>query len=206
MSCICEYFVHSKDPDLSSSTTTDSKLSVNQLANKKETSSCGSDASATDFASAKAEIWLLKKSLRENHISIENLENLIKLMMERQNVMLTEIYHLKRLNYELREECRLQRDYHSMERNALLRELHDIRELLSSRSKMLEETILKNAELINAVQDANEKIYMMGMKYLKMKNSNCQQLAVQEYSKYSDECEESSEEEEKGTSDSESMD
>ncbi|XP_005186005.2 uncharacterized protein LOC101899594 [Musca domestica] len=190
MSCICEYFIHSKDRDIGVTSDSNSKISLPGSSNNKEVSSLGSDASASEIASARAEIWLLKKSVHENRISIENLENLVKVMMERQNVMLTEMYRLKRSNFELREECRIQRDYHSMERNAMLRELHDIRQLLSNRSKMLEETTLKNAELINSVQDANEKIYLMGMKYLKLKNVNYQPLMIKNYSESSDECEE----------------
>ena len=93
--------------------------------------------SATELAAARAEIWLLGKNLNEARITVENLEGLVKTLMDKQNTMLTEMYHLKRLNHELEEECRLQRDYHAMERNAMIRELHDIKLLLSTRSKQL---------------------------------------------------------------------
>lgn len=99
--------------------------------------STNSSVSATDLATAQAEIWVLKKAIYENRVSIENLENLVKTIIEKQNVMLTEMYRLKRINVELREECRMQRDYHTMERNAMVRELHDVKTLLCNRSKLL---------------------------------------------------------------------
>ncbi|XP_073816213.1 uncharacterized protein [Musca autumnalis] len=191
MSCICEYFIHSKDADQD---TNNSKSSINKSSNNKQAPSVVSQSSSvTDIATAQAEIWLLKKSISENRISIENLENLVKTMMERQNIMLSEMYRLKRINFELREECRIQRDYHSMERNAMLRELHDVRELLSNRSKILEETVLKNAELLNSVQDANEKIYLMGIKYLKIKNCNLKPICNGSFYESSEDDDESEE-------------
>lgn len=99
--------------------------------------STNSSVSATDLATAQAEIWVLKKAISENRVSIENLENLVKTIIEKQNVMLTEMYRLKRINVELRDECRMQRDYHTMERNAMFREMHDVKTLLCNRSKLL---------------------------------------------------------------------
>lgn len=57
--------------------------------------------------------------------------------MDKQNVMLSEIYHLKCLNKQLEDECHQQRDYHAMERNALITELQVVKELLQKRSKLL---------------------------------------------------------------------
>lgn len=102
------------------------------------------DVSATELAAARAEIWLLSKNLNEARITIENLEGLVKTLMDKQNTMLTEMYHLKRLNHDLEEECRLQRDYHAMERNAMIRELHDIKLVLGTRSKQLVSKRFKN--------------------------------------------------------------
>lgn len=99
--------------------------------------STNSSVSATDLATAQAEIWVLKKAISENRVSIENLENLVKTIIEKQNVMLTEMYRLKRINVELRDECRMQRDYHTMERNVMVREMHDVKTLLCNRSKLL---------------------------------------------------------------------
>uniref|UniRef100_A0A1A9WSF6 Uncharacterized protein n=1 Tax=Glossina brevipalpis TaxID=37001 RepID=A0A1A9WSF6_9MUSC len=126
-----------------------------------ECSSIRSEVSATELAAARAEIWLLTKKFSDAQISIENLESLLKLIIDKQSVLLSELYELKRVNAELKEECRMQRDYHTVERNAMIRELHNIKTLFSSRAALLEEATKKNNELTNAVQDAHEKIYVV---------------------------------------------
>lgn len=89
------------------------------------------------MASYKAEIWILRKNLSDANISIENLENLVKMVVLKQNELLSEMHELKIQNENMREECRIQRDYQTMERNAMMRELHDIKSLLINRTKVL---------------------------------------------------------------------
>ncbi|XP_065358640.1 uncharacterized protein LOC135952560 [Calliphora vicina] len=180
MSCICQYFVHTKDRQETEDPLTDASINQKDVLNAENAENSiealsNNDVSASELAAARAENWLLNKNLEEARITIENLESLIKTIMDKQNHMLTEMYNLKRLNQELEEECRLQRDYHAMERNAMIRELHDVKELLQQRSKLLEESLQKNNELSNAVEDANEKIYLMGVKYLRLKNARSYQ-------------------------------
>ncbi|KAM7359447.1 uncharacterized protein ACRADG_012719 [Cochliomyia hominivorax] len=176
MSCICQYFVHSKDhhysENPSAETNNDTALTGDNLENNDNSLTSNSNISASELSAARAENWILNKNLSDAHITIENLESLVKTIMDKQNVMLSEMYHLKRVNQELEDEARLQRDYHTMERNAMIRELYDVRELLQKRTKLLEETLQKNNELTNAVQDAHEKIYTMGIKYLRLKGDH----------------------------------
>lgn len=89
------------------------------------------------MAAAKAEIWVLKKNLNEAQISIENLENLVRTIILKQNELLGEMYELKNQNYELQDECRMQRDYQMMERNAMMREMQEIKTLLGDRTRIL---------------------------------------------------------------------
>lgn len=83
--------------------------------------------SASDLADCRAENWLLKKKLAEYEVTIENLEQLVSTIVEKQHQILSEMFHLRKENRELQSECHMQREYHSMERNALMRELHDLR-------------------------------------------------------------------------------
>ncbi|XP_012159066.1 uncharacterized protein LOC101460496 isoform X1 [Ceratitis capitata] len=185
MSCLCQYFVTSKnrkptDPstdgsDVSLFTPNTLALAVAKAEAKQEANKLNEEISATELAAAKAEIWVLKKNLNEAQISIENLENLVRTIILKQNELLGEMYELKNQNYELQDECRMQRDYQMMERNAMMREMQEIKTLLGDRTRILilqqEDTVTRNSELTSALQDANEKIYMMGMKFLKLKAS-----------------------------------
>ncbi|XP_017010364.2 uncharacterized protein [Drosophila takahashii] len=93
--------------------------------------------SASDLSDCRAENWLLKKKLLEYEVTIENLEQLVTTIVEKQHQILSEMFYLRKENRELQSECHLQREYHSMERNALMRELHDARSLSRSRSFLL---------------------------------------------------------------------
>ncbi|KAH8346367.1 hypothetical protein KR084_008088, partial [Drosophila pseudotakahashii] len=93
--------------------------------------------SASDLADCRAENWVLKKKLLEYEVTIENLEQLVTTIVEKQHQILSEMFYLRKENRELQSECHLQREYHSMERNALMRELHDARSLSRSRSFLL---------------------------------------------------------------------
>uniref|UniRef100_A0A0K8VKP2 Uncharacterized protein n=1 Tax=Bactrocera latifrons TaxID=174628 RepID=A0A0K8VKP2_BACLA len=146
MSCLCQYFVTSKNRKFIGHSTDGSDLSVftqNPLALTKEESKrdevtkLNEEVSATELAAAKAEIWVLKKHLSEAQISVENLENLVRTIILKQNELLGEMYELKNQNYELQEECRMQRDYQMMERNAMMREMHEIKTLLGDRTRLL---------------------------------------------------------------------
>ncbi|XP_037810227.1 uncharacterized protein LOC119602669 [Lucilia sericata] len=184
MSCICQYFVHNKERQDQADSYTDTAtipkdcISSENTENNNEPS-INTPISASELAAARAENWLLNKNLIDARITIENLESLVKTIMDKQNTMLTEMYHLKRLNQKLEEECRLQRDYHAMERNAMIRELHDVKELLQKRSKLLDETLQKNNELASAVQEVNEKFYLMDIKYIRLKEACSYQSSEQ---------------------------
>ncbi|XP_053952676.1 uncharacterized protein LOC128859688 [Anastrepha ludens] len=191
MSCLCQYFGTSKNRKLIGLNSEGSEVTVltpNTLPltknvtkdePKQDTASkLNEEVSATELAAAKAEIWILKKHLNEAQISIENLENLVRTIILKQNELLGEMYDLKHQNYELQDECRMQRDYQMMERNATMREMHEIKTLLGDRTRVLEDTVSRNSELTSALQDANEKIYMMGMKFLKLKASRSKRSNV----------------------------
>uniref|UniRef100_A0A1A9VEV0 FMN hydroxy acid dehydrogenase domain-containing protein n=1 Tax=Glossina austeni TaxID=7395 RepID=A0A1A9VEV0_GLOAU len=164
MSCVCQYFGNNATRPIPSPNCIDNDVDKKKPEEYvdpqiKGCSSTNSGVSATELAAARAEIWVLSKNLADAQISIENLESFLKCIIDKQSALLSELYALKRINSELQEESRMQRDYHAIERNAIIRELHNIKTLLSSRATLLEEERMKNAELTNAVQDANEKIY-----------------------------------------------
>uniref|UniRef100_A0A1B0A0D7 Uncharacterized protein n=1 Tax=Glossina pallidipes TaxID=7398 RepID=A0A1B0A0D7_GLOPL len=185
MSCVCQYFGNNATRTIPSSNCIENGVDKKNLEENVEpqikerecSSTSTRSVSATELAAARAEIWVLTKNLTDAQISIESLESFLKCIIDKQNALLSELYALKRINSELQEESRMQRDYHTIERNAIIRELHNIKTLLSSRAALLEEARMKNAELQNAVQDANEKIYVIGMKFLKLKTSRSRQCS-----------------------------
>ncbi|KAH8252004.1 hypothetical protein KR038_004658 [Drosophila bunnanda] len=93
--------------------------------------------SASELAKCRAENWLLKKKLREYEVTIENLEQLVSTLVEKQHHILSDIFNLRAENHELQSECHLQREYHSMERNALLKQLNDAQVLYQNRATTL---------------------------------------------------------------------
>lgn len=54
-------------------------------------------------------------------------------IMGKQHKILGEMNQLRKRNRELQIECNLQREYHSMERNALVKELHNVKTLSRER-------------------------------------------------------------------------
>ncbi|KAH8401989.1 hypothetical protein KR009_009024 [Drosophila setifemur] len=135
MSCICQYYTPGVDrpmPDPNTSPSTDDSPSSESHnptidADNEEESNTKISVSASDLADSRAENWLLRKKLREYEVTIENLEQLVTTIVEKQHQILSEMFNLRKENRELHSECHLQREYHSMERNALMRELHDVR-------------------------------------------------------------------------------
>ncbi|XP_037715413.1 uncharacterized protein LOC119550645 [Drosophila subpulchrella] len=146
MSCICQFYTPGEEVpgDLATDPlpTTDDIPSVPSPAKKVdkdllETKASETGVSASDLADCRAENWLLKKKLLEYEVTIENLEQLVTTIVEKQHQILSEMFYLRKENRELQSECHLQREYHSMERNALMRELHDARSSSRSRSFLL---------------------------------------------------------------------
>lgn len=90
--------------------------------------------SASSLSDCRVENWLLKKKLREYEVTIENLEQLVTTIVEKQHQILSEMFSLRKQNRELQSECHLQREYHSLERNALMKELHDAQIVCRSRN------------------------------------------------------------------------
>ncbi|XP_017018843.1 zinc finger CCHC domain-containing protein 10 isoform X2 [Drosophila kikkawai] len=147
MSCICEF--HSPVVD-SPKSLTQLPLPANDDGSSTEVtpkdageeepaepSVTDSAVSASDLADCRAENWLLKKKLREYEVTIENLEQLVSTLVEKQHQILSDMFNLRTENHELQSECHLQREYHSMERNALLKQLNDAQNrdmILESRS------------------------------------------------------------------------
>lgn len=83
----------------------------------------------SELADCRAENWLLKKKLEEHVLTIQNLEHLMTTIMDKQHKMLADVFQLRQRNQELQTECNLQREYHTMERNALMKELCNAKSL-----------------------------------------------------------------------------
>lgn len=77
----------------------------------------------SELAKFRSENWLLKKKLQENEVTIKNLEDLMSTIVNKQNQVMNEMIQLRKRNYELETECNLQREYHAIERNALIKEV-----------------------------------------------------------------------------------
>ncbi|XP_016977642.1 uncharacterized protein LOC108043442 [Drosophila rhopaloa] len=146
MSCICQFYTSSGDiprdlvtiplptaddiPTPDNSTQDAGAESLEPITHK-------SAMSTSDLADCSAQNWLLKKKLLEYEVTIENLEQLVTTIVEKQHQILSEMFYLCKENRELQSECHLQREYHSMERNALMRQLHDAQTLGQSRNFLL---------------------------------------------------------------------
>ncbi|KAH8298527.1 hypothetical protein KR044_009528 [Drosophila immigrans] len=152
MSCICQYIVSSSSP----LNGIDLLASVSLPSGNVETGAASATASVTqdetfvnaakeavtddkkisvcisDLAACRSENWLLKKKMREYEVTIENLEQLMTTIVNKQHQVLSDMFQLRKRNHELQIECNLQREFHSVERNALMQELHE----LKTRSQM----------------------------------------------------------------------
>ncbi|XP_039482055.1 uncharacterized protein LOC120445611 [Drosophila santomea] len=139
MSCICQFHdlgdIASRDLVAFPLPASDDMTVFNEV--DKESSEHNASKvrfSASDLSDCRAENWLHKKKLREYEVTIENLEQLVTTIVEKQHQILSEMFYLRKENRELQSECHLQREYHSMERNALMRDLHDAQILCRSRN------------------------------------------------------------------------
>ncbi|XP_060654360.1 uncharacterized protein LOC132789994 [Drosophila nasuta] len=146
MSCICQYIVNSSPPingiDLlasvalpesaetgvagatSSMSPEDTNLNTSKEAvtDDKKISVC-----ISDLAACRSENWLLKKKLLEYEVTIENLEQLMTTIVNKQHQVLSDMFQLRKRNHELQIECNLQREFNSVERNVLMKELHELK-------------------------------------------------------------------------------
>nr|XP_043066815.1 uncharacterized protein LOC108125053 [Drosophila bipectinata] len=151
MSCICEYYSGGEnnqtgddqvDPSLETTPTSDENgpAAANSTKEEENDSEAGTkdlEVSASDLADCQAENWLLKKKLLDYEVTIENLEQLVTTIVEKQHQILSEMFQLRKENRELLTECQMQREYHFMERNALMKELHDLRTLPVDKRRVL---------------------------------------------------------------------
>ncbi|XP_020803561.1 protein BFR2 [Drosophila serrata] len=147
MSCICEFHTPGVDSpkDLTPlplpTNDDDSSIAVSPKGAEPEEcsqeSGASSAVSASELADCRAENWLLKKKLREYEVTIENLEHLVSTLVEKQHQILSDMFNLRTENHELQSECHLQREYHSMERNALLKQLNDAQVLYQNQATTL---------------------------------------------------------------------
>ncbi|XP_055907347.1 uncharacterized protein LOC129942446 isoform X2 [Eupeodes corollae] len=126
------------------------------------------EVNASELTNCKAEILKLHKDLSSYRISSENMEVLMKKMIDEQHFLVTEIFELKKSNEDMRMQQVADRNNQALERSALIRELHEIKIQLRERSND-EKILQQNEALTNALKEANEKIYEMGIKYLKLR-------------------------------------
>ncbi|KAH8420991.1 hypothetical protein KR222_000626 [Zaprionus bogoriensis] len=167
MSCICQYIVNSS-PEMNEAQELENILlpganeaagdSVNMPENPidpiKEavTDDTKISVCVSELVNCRAENWLLKKKLHEHEVTIENLEQLMTTIMNKQHQILSEMFQLRKRNRELQVECNLQREYHSMERNALVKELHDVKTLARDRMANVHD----NEQLGEEEEDSNQ--------------------------------------------------
>ncbi|XP_022233297.1 uncharacterized protein LOC111081522 [Drosophila obscura] len=140
MSCICQYYAPGLDSNMDQVAfplATDEETPSENIIQDAEKESSEMTVSASDLADCRAENWLLKKKLMDYEVTIENLEQLVNIIVDKQHRILSEMFQLSKENRELQTECHLQREYHSMERNALMKQLHDVQTLSRNRSMEL---------------------------------------------------------------------
>ncbi|XP_002138583.3 zinc finger CCHC domain-containing protein 10 [Drosophila pseudoobscura] len=160
MSCICQYFAPVSDSGVDQveafPLATDEEGPSPENTNKEaDQETAERTVSASDLADCRAENWLLKKKLADYEITIENLEQLVSIIVDKQHRILSEMFQLSKENRELQTECDLQREYHSMERNALMKQLHDVQTLSRNRSLELGRAALEEGAKVH-VEAAKE--------------------------------------------------
>ncbi|XP_030371696.1 uncharacterized protein LOC115621983 isoform X2 [Scaptodrosophila lebanonensis] len=139
MSCICQYYAPALNSRSQILPTADEETEENvvDITNASESDDTKIAVCASELASCRAENWLLKKKLHDYEITIENLEQLVATVVDKQHHILGEMFELRQKNQELDTECRLQREYHLVERNALLQQLQEAKTLIYRSTKML---------------------------------------------------------------------
>ncbi|XP_030371695.1 uncharacterized protein LOC115621983 isoform X1 [Scaptodrosophila lebanonensis] len=142
MSCICQYYAPALNSRSQILPTADEETEENvvDITNASESDDTKIAVCASELASCRAENWLLKKKLHDYEITIENLEQLVATVVDKQHHILGEMFELRQKNQELDTECRLQREYHLVERNALLQQLQEAKTLIYRSTKMLQST------------------------------------------------------------------
>jgi len=88
----------------------------------------------SDLAKFRAENWLLKKKLHDYEVTIENLEQLMSTIVNKQHQVLSDMIQLRKRNNELETECNLQREYHAIERNSLIKQVHELKTMSKDHS------------------------------------------------------------------------
>ncbi|XP_017146059.2 zinc finger CCHC domain-containing protein 10 [Drosophila miranda] len=155
MSCICQYFAPVSDSGVDQveafPLATDEESPSPENTNKEaDQETAERTVSASDLVDCRAENWLLKKKLADYEVTIENLEQLVSIIVDKQHRILSEMFQLSKENRELQTECDLQREYHSMERNALMKQLHDVQTLSRNRNLELGRAALEEGAKVHA--------------------------------------------------------
>ncbi|KAM8712237.1 hypothetical protein ACLKA7_012713 [Drosophila subpalustris] len=144
MSCICQYVVNSSSVpnstelrvsfNVSTASETETQvpaasrnLSSTETAKEAVTDDTKISVCVSELAKFRAENWLLKKKLHDYEVTIENLEQLMSTIVNKQQQVLSDMIQLRKRNNELETECNLQREYHAMERNSLIKEVHELK-------------------------------------------------------------------------------
>ncbi|EDW10573.1 glutamic acid-rich protein [Drosophila mojavensis] len=133
MSCICQYIAGSlasmnenEEPigfPLPNASENDAMPAPGNASAEPVTDDAKISICVSEMADCRTENWLLKKKVQEHEVTIQNLEHLLTTVMDKQHQMLADVFQLRQRNQELQTECNLQREYHTMERNALVKEL-----------------------------------------------------------------------------------
>ncbi|XP_055852464.1 uncharacterized protein LOC129916498 isoform X2 [Episyrphus balteatus] len=166
MPCLCQYFTTELGLRVKASLLDVKDNDGNGNENIEKGQVITGEVSASELANCKAEIHKLQKDLSSYRILEENMEFLMKKMIGEQQFLVAEITDLRKINEDMRLQQTADRNNQALERSALLRELNEIKSHLYERSN-----VVQNESLTNALKDANEKIYAMGMKYLKLRSN-----------------------------------
>ncbi|XP_034477302.1 uncharacterized protein LOC117783858 [Drosophila innubila] len=151
MSCICQYIVNSTSAPngteirVSFGVTTSSETepeapvpsqNVSSIETAKEavTDDTKIAVCVSELAKFRAENWLLKKKLHDYEVTIDNLEQLMSTIVNKQHQVLSDMIQLRKRNNELETECNLQREYHAIERNSLIKQVHELKTMSKDHS------------------------------------------------------------------------
>ncbi|XP_058466495.1 uncharacterized protein LOC131439469 [Malaya genurostris] len=125
--------------------------------------------SASEVVQLKAEVWCLRNSLSDSYSINSNMQDTITQTVAEKYALLEELCMAKNETALLETQHRTERDLYRQEKDRFLQEIASHRMKINELSQLVEKISEQNIQLKKSLLEANDTIYKIGRKYMKLK-------------------------------------
>ncbi|XP_062550338.1 uncharacterized protein LOC134215103 [Armigeres subalbatus] len=164
MPCFCQFFNKSKQHR--TVTGADGAPSISNHSNFDREGK----VSASEVVQLKAEIWTLRNALSDSTDMNNNMQDAITQAVAEKYALLDELQRAKNDVALLETERREERNLYCQEKDKFLQEIASYRVKINELSFLVDEISQQNIDLKQSLYEANDTVYRIGRKYIKIKS------------------------------------